>query len=155
MLNWNLSQLGVVAPDRVLSMGQIEQTVCKQMTNVDLMPNTLYTYISNIYDLCWAIVLMGRVFTNRMLSPKCLQIMLLATVIEGDLMAPFSIATIPGVREGATSFPVLLHFTIDMYLIMLSVKTRYQVPFLESLVWHNLGLNPGLLDYWRTLHSLG
>ena len=27
---------GVVAPDRVLSMGQIEQTVCKQMTDVKL-----------------------------------------------------------------------------------------------------------------------
>ena len=25
---------GVVTPDRVLSMGQIEQTVCKQMTGV-------------------------------------------------------------------------------------------------------------------------
>ena len=28
--------LGVVAPDRVLSLGQIEQTVCKQMTDVEL-----------------------------------------------------------------------------------------------------------------------
>ena len=27
---------GVVAPDRVLSMGQIEQTVCKQMTDFKL-----------------------------------------------------------------------------------------------------------------------
>ena len=27
---------GVVALDRVISMGQIEQTVCKQMTNIKL-----------------------------------------------------------------------------------------------------------------------
>ena len=31
----------------------------------------------------------------------------------------------------------------------------YQVPFLKFLVWRDLGLNPGLLDYWRTLYSLG
>ena len=28
--------LGMVAPDRVLSIDQIEQTVCKQMTDVKL-----------------------------------------------------------------------------------------------------------------------
>ena len=32
---------------------------------------------------------------------------------------------------------------------------RYQVPFLKSLVWHNLGLNPGLPDHWQTLLPLG
>ena len=30
----------------------------------------------------------------------------------------------------------------------------YQVPFLKSLVWHDLGLNPGLPDHWRTLYPL-
>ena len=38
----------------------------------------------------------------------------LATLIEGDPKAPFSIATTP--------FPGLLHFTLDHYFIMLSVK---------------------------------
>ena len=32
---------------------------------------------------------------------------------------------------------------------------RYQVPFLKPLVWRSLGLNPGLLDHWRTLNPLG
>ena len=50
---------------------------------------------------------------------------LLATVIEGDQMAFFSIAT-TGLGEGATPFPRLLNFTLDTYLILLSVK---QVPF--------------------------
>ena len=36
----------------------------------------------------------------------------LATIVEGDPKAPFSIATTPG----------LLHFTLEPYLIMLSVK---------------------------------
>ena len=31
---------------------------------------------------------------------------------------------------------------------------RYQVPFLKSLVWLDLGLNPGLPDHWRTLYLL-
>ena len=43
------------------------------------------------------------------------------------------------VGEGTTPFPRLLHFTFDLYLIMLSVKH-----FFETLVWLDLGLNPGL-----------
>ena len=38
-----------------------------------------------------------------------------------------------GVGESATPFPGLLHFTLDPYLIMLSVRW-HQVPFFESLV---------------------
>ena len=40
-------------------------------------------------------------------------------IIVGDQKAPFSIAT---VGVGITPFPGLLHFTLDMYLILLSVK---------------------------------
>ena len=29
------------------------------------------------------------------------------------------------------------------------------MPFFESLVWLDLGLNPGLPDHWRTLYALG
>ena len=47
----------------------------------------------------------------------------LATVVEGDPKAPFSIATTPRCRGGGnTPFSGLLHFTLDPYLIMLSVK---------------------------------
>ena len=46
----------------------------------------------------------------------------LATVIKGDQKAPFSVTTRRGVREGATPFPGLLHFTLDTYLILQSVK---------------------------------
>ena len=45
----------------------------------------------------------------------------LATIVEGDPKAPFSVATTPRCA-GATPFPGLLHFTLDPYLIMLSVK---------------------------------
>ena len=40
----------------------------------------------------------------------------------GDQKAPFSIATTPRCREGATPFPGLLHFTLGTYLKLLSVK---------------------------------
>ena len=46
----------------------------------------------------------------------------LMTVDEGDPKPPFSIATILRCRGGATSFLGLLHFTLDLNLIMLSVK---------------------------------
>ena len=57
----------------------------------------------------------------------------------------FSIATISRCRRRPTSFPGLLHFTHDPYLIMLSVKQGgIKYHFLKSLVWLDLGLNPGL-----------
>ena len=43
----------------------------------------------------------------------------LATKVEGDSKVPFSLA---GIREGATPFPGLFHFTLDTFLLMLSVK---------------------------------
>ena len=56
--------------------------------------------------------------------PGCISKVRLATVVEGNRKAPFSIATTQGVGEGATPFPGLLHVTLDPYLIMLSVKQR-------------------------------
>ena len=46
----------------------------------------------------------------------------MATIVEGNPNAPFSLATTPRCRVGATPFPGLLHFTLDAYLIMLSDK---------------------------------
>ena len=46
----------------------------------------------------------------------------LATIVVGDQKASFSVATMPKYRGGATPFPGLLHFTLDTYLILLSVK---------------------------------
>ena len=46
----------------------------------------------------------------------------LATIVEGDPKAPFSIATTPRCSGGRYSFPWFLHFTLDPYHIMLSVK---------------------------------
>ena len=46
----------------------------------------------------------------------------LVTIVEGNPKAPFSIATTPRCRGGRYSFPGLLYFTLDPYLIMLSVK---------------------------------
>ena len=48
----------------------------------------------------------------------------LVTIIEGNPKAPFSRATTPMCRGRRYSFPGLLYFTLDPYLIMLSVKQR-------------------------------
>ena len=44
------------------------------------------------------------------------------TVVKSNEKAPFSIATKPKGRGGHYSFPGLLHYTFDAYLILLSVK---------------------------------
>ena len=46
----------------------------------------------------------------------------LATIVEDKPKAPFSIATTPRCRGWRYSFPGLLYFTLEPYLIMLSVK---------------------------------
>ena len=46
----------------------------------------------------------------------------MATIVEGNPKAPFSIATTPRCRGGRYSFPGWLYFTLDLHLIMLSVK---------------------------------
>ena len=51
------------------------------------------------------------------------------------LKAKIKLATTQCVWEGATPFLGLLHFTLDIYLIMLSVKRRdIKYHFSESLV---------------------
>ena len=46
----------------------------------------------------------------------------LATVVDGDLKAPFSIATTLRLKGEHYSFPWIAHFTLDTYIIMLSAK---------------------------------
>ena len=66
--------------------------------------NTAFTHV-NIYPI-----------------PLPVSIVKLTTVVDGDQKAPFSIAITPRCRKGATPFPGLFHFTLDTYLILLSVK---------------------------------
>ena len=55
------------------------------------------------------------------------------TVIEGDPKDPFLIATTPRCRGGLYSLPEFLHFTLDTYLLMLSIKQA-------SIKYHFLSL---------------
>ena len=51
----------------------------------------------------------------------------LATLVEGDLKAPFSMATPPRCRGGRYSLPGLLHLTLDPYLIMLGQIEQFDI----------------------------
>ena len=68
------------------------------------------------------------------------------TVVEGDPKAPFLIATTPRCSKGTTSFPGLLHFTLDLYLIMLSVKQGgIEYPFFFLFFFWVFGMTwPGI-----------
>ena len=57
-----------------------------------------------------------------------------------------------GVVEGARPFPGLIHFTLDSYFIMLSVK-QGGISYNFLRVWYDS--NPGFPDHWRALYSLG
>ena len=58
--------------------------------------------------------------------------------------------------EGGTLFPGLLHFNLDLYLIMLSVK-QGGIKYHFLSIWYDLtlGLKLSLPDHWRTLYSWG
>ena len=74
--------------------------------------------------------------------------------IEGDSKALFSLATTPGCKEWRYSFPRIA----PLYSWSLSYNAecstgKHQVPFFESLVWLDLGLNQGLPDQVDTTLS--
>ena len=58
------------------------------------------------------------------------------------------------VGEGATPFLGLLLFTLDPHLTVWVQSKAASRTFFKSLVWLDLGLNPGLSEDWRTLYSL-
>ena len=58
------------------------------------------------------------------------------------------------VGEGATFFPELPHFTLDTYLIVVSVKhegIEYHF-WVFGMTWH--GIEPGLPSHWQKLYPL-
>ena len=60
----------------------------------------------------------------------------LATIVEGDPKANFSIATTPRCRGGCYFFPWIAPLYLDPYLIMLSVKQgRIKYHFLS--LWYD------------------
>ena len=76
-----------------------------------------------------------------------------ATVFEGDQKAPFLIYTTLRWR-GGLYFPWIAPL-YPWYVPYIAVSNKQvSSTILESFVWHYLGLNPGLLDLWRTLYSL-
>ena len=76
----------------------------------------------------------------------CIYIFLkkLVIIVESDLKAPFSIATTPRCRKGATPFPGLLHFTLDPFLIMISVQQGGINYHFLSLWYDDFRLNLGI-----------
>ena len=54
--------------------------------------------------------------------------------------APFQELLHRGVEEGATPFPVLLHFTLDSYLIMLNIE-QGGIKYHFLSFWHDSTLN--------------
>ena len=68
----------------------------------------------------------------------------------------FSIATMPRRRKGATSFPGLLHFTLDPYLIMLTVK-QGEIKYHFLSLWYDStwDWNQVSQAHWQTVYSLG
>ena len=57
-------------------------------------------------------------------------------MVEGDLKAPFSIAATPRCMGVCYYFSGLLHFTLDTYLIRLSVK-QGRMKYLLLSLWYD------------------
>ena len=74
----------------------------------------------------------------------------MATVVDGDPKAPFSLATSLRCTERRNSFPWIPPFTLVPYLIMLSVK-QFRI---KNHFWVLGKIRPGFLAHWRTLYPL-
>ena len=79
----------------------------------------------------------------------------LATLVEGEPKAPFSIATTPRCWRALLLSLDCSTLPLQCTLYCWVLARRYQVPFLKPLVRCDLGLNPGLSDHWWTLYPLG
>ena len=74
----------------------------------------------------------------------------MTTLVEGDPKVPLSIATTLRCRGGHYSIPWIAPLYSGSILYNAECYARqHQVPFFESLVWLNLGLNPGLPNHWQ------
>ena len=101
------------------------------MMNIDIVWRTL-NILNMIYYFLESLILMFKCTKEnektdlKLVSTIIFQLeynkVKLATIVKGNPKAPFSIATTPLCRGGRYSFPGLLYFTLDPYLIMLSVK---------------------------------
>ena len=80
--------------------------------------------------------------TNIYFQPPCFYCNKLVTIVEGNQKAPFSILH-QGVGEDATPFPRLLHFTLDMYLILLSVSKEVSSTIFKVFGMTQPGIEPG------------
>ena len=60
----------------------------------------------------------------------------LATVVEGDSKAPFSLATTPRWKGGCNSFPWIAPLILDTFLIMMSVK-QGGIKYHFSSLWYD------------------
>ena len=76
------------------------------------------------------------------------------TIVLGDPKAPFSIATTPRCRGGHYSFPWIAPLYPWFVPVCWVLSKEVSTTIFNSLVWLNLGLNPGLPDHWRTLYPL-
>ena len=110
-----------------------------------------------LYDLLVNSLLV--ILFHKKLELTCLPIssaivwtqLLLATVVKSDPKAPFSVATTPTCREGRYPFPWIA--SIYPWYVSFNAECkarRYQVPFLETLVWLELGLTPSLPGHWTS-----
>ena len=68
----------------------------------------------------------------------------LVTEVEGDPKSLFWLATAPRCRGGYYSFPWIAPFTLDQYLMILSIKQGGIKYLFESLLWLDLRLNSSL-----------
>ena len=76
------------------------------------------------------------------------------TVVEGDPKALFLITTTQSCWKGHYPLTGNLHFTFDMYLIMLRLfPRRFKYNYFQSLLRLDLGSIFGFLGYWGTFHQ--
>ena len=103
-----------------------------------MLTKVVYIYIYITYKKALLITFLNE--SELFFPVKYFQVLLyklkLLTKVEGDPKAPFLIATTQGVGEDATPFPGLIHFTLDPYLIMLTVK-QGGIKYLLYSLWYD------------------
>ena len=105
-------------PENGISVVQVDVTIIQWLVNV-LLPYNLkhLVYFSQIiYQDVWVVILVVKIPIFCQDVAVVIYDIKLVIIVKGDPKVPFSL------EKSATPFPGLLHFTFDLFFIMLSVK---------------------------------
>ena len=111
----------------------------KAFQNMDNFQQSSFKCHYQNFNRAWLTELSVKVSMDK--CPRFRQLLIYESEVKlATQSLPFRLLLHQGVGEDATSFPVLFHFTLDMYLILLSIK-QAGIKYHFQCLWYDMTWN--------------